>query len=241
MAKKIVIASGKGGVGKSSMTLGLCRALSDMGKKVLAIDCDIGLRSLDLLFAVGNDLVFDWGDIVLGNCEAVKTVMHSGKVDVVAAPLSENEAFTPEKMREMVLLFDADYDYIFIDAPAGIVGEFRFAAAMADAAIVVATPDEVCIRSASRAADTLRKLGISELRLILNRFHKPAVEHDFLLNIDESIDRSGVQLLGVVPEDPEVMFRLPKGEQPYKKSGAKLAWSRIAERLEGKNVPLRVH
>lgn len=240
MAKKIIIASGKGGVGKSSVTVSLARALSATGKTVLCIDCDIGLRSLDLLFGISKDLVFDWGDIVLENCEKEKAVMQSGDIRVLAAPLSTDASFTPDAMRAMVMQFDEEYDYILIDAPAGISEDFRFAAAMADAGIIVATPDEVCLRSASRAADTLRALGVAELRLIINRFHRAAVEHNFLMNVDESIDRTGVQLLGVVPEDAEIMFRLPRGEKLPKKSNAALALQRIADRMEGKTVPLRI-
>lgn len=240
MAEKIVIASGKGGVGKSSLAVGLCRALRDRGRRVLAVDCDLGLRSLDLLFRAGDALVFDWGDVLRGSCEPERACVDAGGVSLLAAPLRESDDFTPQGMRDMIARYDDDFDYILIDAPAGVVGEFALASAMADRALVVATADGVCLRSAGRAADTLREQGVCDLRLVLNRFHRAAVEHSFLFNVDDAIDRVGVQLVGVVPEDPEVTFRLPKGEQLPKKSPAKLAWERIAARLDGENVPLRL-
>ena len=240
MAQKIVIASGKGGVGKSSLTVGLARALRDQGKRVLAVDCDVGLRSLDLLFAVGDKLVFDWGDVLCGHCEAEKALIETDGLHLLAAPLSENDGFTPDGMRQLLSQYDEDFDFVLIDAPAGVSGEFLLAAAAADMGVLVATADDVCLRSASRAADVLRNAGLLNLRLVLNRFHLPAMEHSFLYNIDASIDRVGVQLLGVVPEDPMVMFRMPKGEPMPKKCAAKSAWMRIAKRLCGENVPLRV-
>lgn len=240
MAEKIVIASGKGGVGKSSLTVGLCRALHARGRSVLAVDCDLGLRSLDLLFRVGDALVFDWGDVLRGACAPERACIDAGGVSLLAAPLRESDDFTPQRMRDMIGNYDDKFDYILIDAPAGVVGEFALASAVADRALVVATADGVCLRSAGRAADTLREQGVADRRLVLNRFRRAAVEHSFLVNVDDAIDCVGVQLLGVVPEDPEVTFRLPKGEPLPKKSPAKLAWERIAARLDGENVPLRL-
>lgn len=240
MAQKIVIASGKGGVGKSSLTVGLCRALHERGRRVLAVDCDLGLRSLDLLFRAGDALVFDWGDVLRGACEPERALIDAGGVSLLAAPMRESGDFTLQRMRDMIGNYDDGFDYILIDAPAGVVGEFALACAMADRALVVATADGVCLRSAGLAADTLRDQGVADRRFVLNRFHRAAVEHSFLFNVDDAIDRVGVQLIGVVPEDPEVTFRLPKGEGLPKKSPAKLAWERIAARLDGENVPLRL-
>lgn len=240
MAQKIVIASGKGGVGKSSLTVGLARALRDMDKRVLAVDCDVGLRSLDLLFAAGDKLVFDWGDVLTGRCDAEKARIDADGVQLLAAPLSVDESYSPDGMRQMLSQLDDAFDFVLIDAPAGVTGEFLLAASGADMGILVATADDVCLRSASRTADVLRGSGLPSLRLVLNRFRRPAMEHSFLCNIDTSIDRVGVQLLGVVPEDPAVMFHMPKGETVPRKSPANAAWQRIAKRLCGETVPLRV-
>lgn len=237
MAEIILVTSGKGGAGKSSFTAGISRALAADGKKVLAIDCDIGLRSLDLLLGVSDKVVFDWGDLLLGRCTAEQAVV-SAEVDLLAAPSRFNDAFTPEAVSETVKPFKSKYDYIFIDSPAGIDRGFELAASSAEKAVVVSTPDSICVRSCSRAFDELAKLGVSEVRLIINMFEvKPVCKHK-LLNIDQCIDETGVQLLGVVPRDPNLGYCSVTGNIPGEFSPSTLAFSRIAKRITGKRVPL---
>lgn len=240
MAQKYIVASGKGGVGKSTVTAGLCRALRTRGHRVLAMDCDVGLRSLDLLLRAGENLVFDWGDVLSERCTIEQAIVPADGVSLLTAPLSRDLPYQADNMRALANRLDPLFDYILLDAPAGICGEFHLAAAMADSAFLVATPDEVCLRSAGKAAETLDTFGVTEKRLILNRFHAAAVQNNFLVNIDDAIDRTGVQLIGVIPEDPEIAFRMPQGQLPGKKSAARAALERITRRIEGENVPLRL-
>ncbi|MBQ3149960.1 MAG: P-loop NTPase [Clostridia bacterium] len=240
MARKIVIASGKGGVGKSSMTKGICLSLADLGFRVLAIDCDIGLRCLDILFDTGSRCVFDWGDIICEVCGPFKAITEAGRVDVLAAPSQLLPEFTPLAARSMVKKFDNDYDYIILDAPAGIGSAFMLAAAMADEGIIVSTPDPVCVRAAEKAGAELKKQGVGEVRLIINKFNKGAVENKFLLNIDDTIDSTGIRLIGVVPEDPEIPFHYTSGKNLSKKSPASKAFIRVAKRISGERLPLNL-
>ncbi|MBR3588965.1 MAG: P-loop NTPase [Clostridia bacterium] len=240
MAKKIVIASGKGGVGKSTVTAGLSRALENEGKRVLAIDFDIGLRSLDLLFGVRELVVKNWGDIILGNCEKENAVIHVGDIDFISAPLFFNDEFTPEKVREMVHSFDEDYDVIFIDAPAGIAQGFSLACAGADAAIVVSTPDDVCVRSVEITAQNLKNHGIGEVRLIINRFIKKLSAKRKFLNVDQVIDLTTVQLVGVIPYDAKIGFSSMQSSSFNFKASSQKSFSRIARRIMGENVPLKL-
>ncbi len=240
MARNIVIASGKGGVGKSSMTKGICLSLSQLGYRVLAIDCDIGLRCLDILFDSGSQCVFDWGDIVCGVCGPFKAITSAHGVDILAAPASVLPEFTPLAVRNMVKKFDCDYDYIIVDAPAGIGTAFMLASSMADEGIIVSTPDPVCVRAAEKAGEELKKYGVGEVRLIINKFNKGAVENRFLLNIDDTVDSTGVRLLGIVPEDMEIPFNYTSGRNLSKKSGASKAFLRIAKRISGENLPLNL-
>lgn len=237
MAKCILVASGKGGVGKSTFTAGISEALSEKELKILAIDCDIGLRSLDLLLGHSADVVFDWGDVILGRCEPEKAVIR-GEVDFIAAPRSFDDAFTDEAFSDMVKSLSDDYDYIFIDAPAGIDRGFRLAASGADRAVVITTPDCVCVRSCSRAFAELDRLGIEDIKLIINMFEPKTVCKGRLLNIDECIDETGVQLLGVIPMDKALRFCSVTGEGPDEFSPSSLAFVRIAKRLEGEKSKL---
>lgn len=240
MARNIVIASGKGGVGKSSMTKGICLSLANLGYRVLAIDCDIGLRCLDILFDSGSQCVFDWGDVVREVCGPFKAVTSAHGVDILAAPASVLPEFTPFAVRNMIKKFDGDYDYIIIDAPAGIGTAFMLASSMADEGIIVSTPDPVCVRAAEKAGEELKKYGVGDIRLIINKFNKGAVENKFLLNIDDTVDSTGVRLIGIVPEDMEIPFNYTSGRNLSKKSSAAKAFLRIAKRISGENLPLNL-
>lgn len=237
MAEIIVVASGKGGSGKSSFVTGVGRALANQGKRVLAIDCDIGLRSLDLLFGVSESVVFDWGDIVLDRCRAEQAII-KGDIDLLAAPRSFSDGLTLEATAKVFKSFSENYDYILLDSPAGIDRGFQLAACGADKAIVITTPDCVCVRSCARAFDELRRLGIEDARLVINMFEVKPVCKKKLLNIDQCIDETGVQLLGIVPRDINVGFCSVTGTVPGEFSPSTLAFSRIAKRITGKRIPL---
>lgn len=235
MAEKIVVASGKGGVGKSSCCIGIGKMLGRMGFKVLIIDGDVGLRSLDILLSVSDRTLYDWGDVIFSRCRKEDAVIKSDSVDLLSCPLSFEKEFTPEKIKEMTALYDGDYDYIIIDAPAGLDTGFELACVSADRAIIVSTPDRVCVRSASRAADRVEKLGIHDVRLIINRFRKKSVMSRKLLNIDSVIDETYVQLIGVVPEDDNITY----GKIATGRTGASdEAFMRIAGRIRKEEIPL---
>lgn len=237
MAEIIVVASGKGGSGKSSFTAGIGRALAKAGKKVLAMDFDIGLRSLDLLFGVSDKVVFDWGDLIQGRCTAEQAII-SCEIDLIAAPRNFSEDFTEEKIKELIKSLKSKYDYIFLDSPAGIDRGFRLAVSGAQKAIIVSTPDSICVRSCNRAYSELDKSGITDCRLIINMFEVKPVCKNKLLNIDQCIDETGIQLLGIVPRDANVGFCSVTGTAPGEFSPSTLAFSRIAKRLCGQRVPL---
>ncbi len=240
MAKKIVIASGKGGVGKSTVTAGLSRALENEGKKVLAIDFDIGLRSLDLLFGVREQVVKNWGDVLLGNCEKEHAIIHVGNIDFISAPLNFNEEFTQEKVREMIGKYDEDYDLIFFDAPAGISAGFSLACAAADSALVVSTPDDVCVRSVEITAQKISSFGINDIRLVINRFIRKLSAKRKFLNVDEVIDLTSVQLIGVIPYDAKIGFSSMQTSSFNFKASSQKSFGRIAKRILGENVPLKL-
>lgn len=237
MAEIIVVASGKGGSGKSSFVTGVSRILAEQGKKVLAIDCDIGLRSLDLLFGVTESVVFDWGDLLLDRCTREQALI-KGDIDLLAAPRNFYDEFTTDAVAKLFKSFSEDYDYIFLDSPAGIDRGFQLAAAAADKAIVISTPDSVCVRSCSRAFDELRRLKIENVRLVINMFEVKPVCKKKLLNIDQCIDETGVQLLGIVPRDINVGYCSVTGTIPGDFSPSTLAYKRIAKRITGQRVPL---
>ncbi len=237
MAQIIVVASGKGGSGKSTFTSGVSRALAFAGFKVLAIDCDIGLRSLDLLLDLSDKVVFNWGDLLLGRCTPEQAIVSNG-VDFIAAPAAFADEFTPEAVAALFKDLAKDYDYVLLDSPAGLDRGFQLASAAADKAVLISTPDSVCVRSCNAACRELDAKGVSDIRLVINMFEVKPVCKNKLLNIDRCIDETGAQLLGVVPRDKDLAFCSVTGDVPGEFSPSTLAFSRIAKRLAGKQVPL---
>ena len=239
MAQTILIFSDKGGTGKSSVTVGLGRALAAMEKRILLVDCDIGLRCLDLLLGAAQDVVFDWGDLLLERCSAADAILQGEDgIDLLAAPRRFDPAFDAAGFAAMLQPLRDRYDFILLDAPAGIGSGLLLAAAGADSAIGVTTPDAVCVRSCCTAYGALRAQGLTDARLIINLFEVRPVLHGRLLNVDQCIDETGIRLLGAVPRDPAVSFCSVTGKAPDEFSPASLAYERIARRLCGEKIPL---
>ncbi len=240
MAKKIILASGKGGVGKSSLTAGLAISLCELGLNTLVIDFDIGMGCLDLILAADDTGIFNWSDVLSGNCEPMTALRSTIGPKLLVAPMDFDESYTDEAVKKMIDIYDKEFDYILFDSPAGVHGGFLLAAACADEGLVISTPDEVCVRVGLYAGDILRSKGIEDIKLIINRFNKKLTASGHYLNIDEVIDATYLQLLGVVPEDKKLSFCSVVGMQSLENSKAKSAFRRIAKRLEGINVNLVV-
>ncbi len=236
MAEKILIASGKGGVGKTSVTVGLAKALHKMGKKVLVVDCDV-LRSVDLLTGVTERLVYDWGDAILGRCQPHETVYPSADVSVITSPATY-DGITVPNFKAFLDNFTQEYDYILLDAPAGIGRPLETAAMVSDRGMVVSTPDLVCVRSACTAANVMHQRGLEDIRLVINRVMKKDVKKGRLLNVDAVIDSTQVQLIGVIPEDSKIR-QGAMGKNIYKKGQESyVPFTNIAKRICGEYIGL---
>lgn len=245
--KKIVIASSKGGVGKSTMTVNIADALTARGKTALMIDCDFGMRCLDILTGVESDVVYDLGDAAAGVVPladaVVKLQRHVG-LSLVAAPYGEENE--PDRERFCELLDEAERilapDYIFIDTPGGMSNSLKYAAPVCDIAIIVTTQAPSAIRAAERTSLYLEKYGAAKRRLIINKFDTAAAKSGALPGIVEIIDRSRTPLLGVVPDDEALCEaeerRMLVGESDERVINSAAAFTNIAARLEGRTVPL---
>ena len=236
MAEIFAVISGKGGVGKSTITAGLSKALAGFGKKVLAVDCDIGLRSLDLLLDCDSQIVFDWGDAIAQRCSVQRAIIE-GEVDFAAAPRNDDDAFNAESLRWFLDEVSDKYDYIFLDAPAGLGKGFMTAVGAAERALAVTTPDGICVRSCALAVMEAQKLK-KDSRLIINMFEARPVKKRKLLNLDECVDETRTQLLGVVPMDRALAFASVTGTEPGEFSSSSQAFERIAKRLTGEKTEL---
>lgn len=235
------MSSGKGGTGKSTFCANIARALSEESKTVLLIDGDAGFRSLDLLLGVDEMVVYDWLDVIEERCAPEKALLFcDDKIRLLPAPISCPKELSEKEFGSLLRKYENDFDYIFIDSPAG-VGELTLMyAGAAEGSIIIATPDEVSARSAYTAGNELIAHGVKEesLRLVVNRFDASAVRRGRLLNLDEMIDRTYLRLLGVVPEEPGLRFVSVTDKPLSSFSGAKDAFSNISARILGREAQI---
>lgn len=242
MGISTVITSGKGGVGKSTVSVGLGRALAQRGRRVLLVDCDAGLRSLDRMTGTEENLVFDISDVVFGRCAPAEAIYPCADADglfLLPAPSASENMIRPGVMRKLVPLLKRYYDHVLLDSPAGVGGGFRSAACAADRALIVCSPDPVCVRSANAVKGLLEKLSVGEKRLVINRFNGEFFSETGVYgDLDSVIDASGVRLFGLVPEDFSLAAAFLKGKRAREDSAGMMALCRIAGRLEGESVPL---
>ncbi len=235
-----VITSGKGGAGKSTVTAGLGYALSRLNGRVLLIDADAGLRSLDLMLGVAGNTMYDLADVFAGNCEPVRAIYPSPvfqNVFVLPAPILMEDMCTAEEMRSLCQGLTAYYDQIIIDCPAGLGRGFETAVAAADRALVVSTPDMVCARDAQIIARLLEERGIPS-HLVINRLRPSKVIDGSMPDVDEVIDTAGIQLLGIIPEDEQVAVANANGRPLPADCHAAVCFANLAARYMGQSVPL---
>lgn len=237
-----VITSGKGGVGKSTVTTGLGIALANRGRRVLLIDGDAGLGCLDHMLGVTEQQVFDIADVVSGSVEPVKAVYTCPFVQnlfLLPAPVRQEDVVSPDIMKQLVQVLARYYDHVLIDSPAGIGGGFLSAVAAAQRILVVSTPDPVCLRNANKTRIILEQAGFTQQRLVVNRFSGQNFRlQGFYPDLDSVIDSAGIRLIAVIPEDPLLAAAAAKSAAAPQQSAGAMAFGRLAARLEGEQVPL---
>ena len=245
-SRVLVITSGKGGVGKTTTTANIGTALAMMGKRVVMLDTDIGLRNLDVVMGLENRIVFDIVDAVNGSCKLKQALVKDKRYEALfllpAAQTKDKTAVTPHQMKNLTNELRREFDYILVDCPAGIEQGFRNAIAGADDAIVVATPEVSAVRDADRIVGLLEAAGVSKSKLIINRLRSKMVKRGDMMDIDDILDILAIDLLGVVPEDESIVVSTNRGEPAVIENTSKAggAYRRIARRLAGETVPVVV-
>ena len=243
-ARVIVITSGKGGVGKTTTTANIGASLAEKGHKVLLIDTDIGLRNLDVVMGLENRIVYDLIDVIEERCRISQALIKDKRcqnlVLLPAAQIRDKNDVNVDQMKELISSLKDSFDYILIDCPAGIEQGFKNAIAAANEAVVVTTPEVSATRDADRIIGLLEAAGIKNPRLVINRLRIDMVKDKNMLSVEDILDILAVKLLGVVPDDENVVISTNKGEPLVYKgdSLAAKAFKNIASRIEGVEVPL---
>ena len=239
----IAIVSGKGGTGKTSLCAGIATALAQAGEQVLCIDCDVGLRNLDISLGLSDMDALSFLEVCRGEYDICHAAVHPEFPNLffLTAPVNctpdqiDSQAFVAMLRRAR-----RDFDYIFLDAPAGVDAGLQLTCAAADRVLLVTGAEPAAVRDAGRTGQVLELMGKENIRLIVNRV-KPKMIASMALTVDDVMDDAGIALLGIVPEDENVTLAAAFGKPLLchsRRGAAASACRRIAKRLQGKTVAL---
>ena len=242
MGEAIAVLSGKGGTGKTTITAAVATALASAGERVLCIDCDVGLRNLDISLGAADQPSLSFLDILQGSYRLDQLVSHPvyPSLYFLTAPMnSAADDIDPEAFWAMIADARRRFGYVFLDAPARVEAGFRLAAARADRVLLVTGSDPAAVRDAGRTGQMLELMGKTDVRLIVNRIW-PKLVSSMDLTVDDVMDDVGLPLIGVVPEDHNVILAAAFGKPllEYTKRGAAAACQRIAKRICG--MPVKI-
>jgi len=244
MGELIAVLSGKGGTGKTTVCAAVAEALAESGESVLCIDCDVGLRNLDIALGLADVQTLSFADVYSGQYSLQDAARHPAYPNLafLTAPINcRSEQVDEEAFSQLLAQARKVFGYIFLDAPAGVERGFDLAARYAERIILVTGADPAAIRDAERAGQLLELMGKRNIRLIVNRIHKKTAAR-MGITVDDIMDQAGLPLLGLVPEDPDVVFSAA-AQQPllrFSRKAAAKACRRIAKRIQGYSVPIDI-
>lgn len=245
MGSVIAVASGKGGTGKTSFCANVAVSLCALGEKVLLIDADSGLRSLDLVLGMTDSLLFSYGDVIRGDAKlkeaaVVHPVVENLRVLTAPGEPGVGEIFDPRDIAALLGLVRAHFTYALVDCAAGLGTDVLSFAAAADQAVIVSTSDYTALRGAQSTANVFQQIGQEHCSIVVNRLRPGMIRSGSAANIDRAMDTAGLGLLGVVPEDDQVIACGNRGTiLPLEHFGlAAQAYLNIARRITGQRVRL---
>lgn len=240
----IVVTSGKGGVGKTTTTANIGTGLARMGFKVVLVDTDIGLRNLDLLMGLENRIVYNIVDVVEDRCKLSQALVKDKRMPnlalLPAAQTRDKSALNEDQMRTLTAQLADEFDFVLVDSPAGIEQGFQNATAGATEAIVICTPEMSSVRDADRIIGLLEaKEEVTNYKLVLNRVRPGMIKNNDMMDVDDVLEILSIKLLGVIPEDQDIIVSTNKGEPLVcvDESLAGQAYRNIARRVSGEDVP----
>ena len=253
MAEIIVVTSGKGGVGKTTTSASLACGLAKAGKKTAVIDFDVGLRNLDLIMGCERRVVYDFVNVVHGEANLKQALIKDKRFEnlyvLAASQTRDKDALTKEGVEKVLKdIADDGFDFIVCDSPAGIEKGAFLAMYFADRAVVVVNPEVSSVRDSDRIlgllASKTRKAENGERvkeHLLLTRYSPARVEKGDMLSIDDVQEILGLNVIGVIPESPEVLSSSNSGVPVIldETSQAGMAYVDAVARILGEDKPLR--
>ena len=226
MARKIVITSGKGGVGKTAVSVNLGMRLSEMGERVILADTDFGLNNIDVVCGVEESVTYDIVDVIEGRCRATQALLRHPEFPNLFLMASNhtdpNKYISPQAVRLVLDSLAPRYDYIPIDCPAGIGGGFHRAAA--NEALVVTTPHVSSLRDADKVISVLKSYRLKSVDLVVNMVRGDLVADGEILSPGEIAEILKIPLIGIVPQEDGVFLgeRQGSAQKAFKMLAANL-------------------
>ena len=242
MSEVIVVTSGKGGVGKTTTTANIGAGLSKLGKKVVIVDTDLGLRNLDVVLGLENLIVYNLVDVIEGKCRLKQALIKDRRYEnlymIPSAQTKDKTAISPGQMQKLTQELKEEFDYVILDCPAGIEQGFQNAVAGAERAIVVTTPEVSAIRDAYRIIGLLAADGLRNVQLIINRIRMDMVKRGDMMSVDDITEILSIPLIGILPDDEQVVIGTHQGLPVIDMdSVAGMAYKNICRRITGEEVP----
>lgn len=241
MGKFICVVSGKGGTGKTTATANIAISMAKLGHETLLIDTDLGLRNMDLALGLQDNVLYDVLDVCSGDCKTREAIILNDKYPnlsfLPASQFKEDNTISPSEMQIVADKVKDNFEYIFIDCPAGLGDIVKSVASVSDMALIVVNPDPFSLRDADRMAELISEYGVDKMNLIINRFKKQLVQNGQMFNLLQVIEKIAVPLIGAVPESDEILLSVINGV-PYAAKNDNSFYTDIAKRITGEKIPI---
>lgn len=245
-AKVFVVTSGKGGVGKTTITANLGASLASKGFNVCLIDADIGLKNLDLVLGLENRIVYTLLDVIKGNKSVLDVLVKHKLLKnlslLASSQIANKDMVSPEDMSNIIDKLSKHFHFILIDSPAGIERGFKNAVCAAQHAIIVTTPDLTAISDADRVIGLLENNGYTDknMSLIVNRLKPKMVKRKEMVSSEDIKNALAIELLGIITDSNEVLISTNEGKPIALDTEKKLSivYDNISERLNDNFIPI---
>lgn len=215
--KSIVITSGKGGVGKTTVAACLGRAIAGLGKRVVLMDADFGLNNLDVVLGLETHVVYDIADVIENRCRVRQALVESGVRNMWLLPSAHGylgDRVTAQNLRLVLAGLSSTFDYALVDCPAGIEAGFRRAVGACDRALVVTTPHLSALRDANKVVTLLASYKLAPT-LVLNRVRGDLLADGKIPSPAEVKQMLKVEVDGVIPETDGVYGFSAMPDKPF--------------------------
>ena len=242
-SQSILVTSGKGGVGKTMIVANLAISMAMQGYRTCVVDADIGLRNLDIALGLEDDVVYDLNHVIERRCSLQQALVEDARISnlslLSSSQTKDKSSVLPQDLQHIINQLKQQFDYVFIDCPAGIEQGFLTAMSASDKYILVTTPDVSSIRDADRVLEILEENHRSEPYLLINRYRSELVKRKMMLSYNEIVEILGIPFIGILPEAEDILASTNSGVPLvfHKQNTTAKFFHNITRRMNGEEVP----